>query len=100
MQLCIVHVKATQRHHYIEVTDRRFNPRLITITQGDRVWWLWDRFKVGCAVNYPKQGILFYYTSYIFMTESRVLIGPLITITCQVLILLITKRTCEYSRKR
>ncbi|XP_071807408.1 uncharacterized protein [Asterias amurensis] len=45
MQLCIVHVKATQRHHYIEVTDRRFNPRLITITQGDRVWWLWDRFK-------------------------------------------------------
>lgn len=47
MQLCIVHVKATQRHHYIEVTDRRFNPRLLNVSQGDRVWWLWDRFKVS-----------------------------------------------------
>ncbi|XP_022109023.1 uncharacterized protein LOC110989168 isoform X2 [Acanthaster planci] len=45
MQLCVVHVKATQRHHCVEVTDRRFQPRLLTITQGDRVWWLWDRFK-------------------------------------------------------
>ena len=35
-----------------------------------------------------------YYTSYIFMTESRALIGPFI-IMCQVLILLTTKRARE-----
>ena len=39
-----------------------------------------------------------YYTSYIFMTESRVLIGPF-TITSQVLILLTAKRIRKYSRK-
>ncbi|XP_054751259.2 uncharacterized protein LOC129257055 [Lytechinus pictus] len=43
--LCVVEVKETQRHHSIDVTDKRFSPSLLTIQEGDRVWWNWDRFK-------------------------------------------------------
>ncbi|XP_077978814.1 uncharacterized protein LOC144434231 [Glandiceps talaboti] len=43
--LCIVQVKEIQREFRIEVTDRKFNPRLIRIHEGDRVWWEWDRLK-------------------------------------------------------
>ena len=46
MHLCIVHVKEAPRHYGIEVTDRRFNPRLLTVKTGDRVWWHWNKFKV------------------------------------------------------
>ncbi|XP_030855934.1 uncharacterized protein LOC577931 [Strongylocentrotus purpuratus] len=43
--LCVVEVQETQRHHSIDVTDKRFSPALLTIQEGDRVWWTWDRFK-------------------------------------------------------
>ncbi|XP_071487386.1 uncharacterized protein [Diadema antillarum] len=43
--LCVVEVESGQRQHWIDVTDVRFNPRLLTIQEGERVWWSWDRFQ-------------------------------------------------------
>ncbi|XP_041347758.1 uncharacterized protein LOC121367568 [Gigantopelta aegis] len=41
--MCIVHVREAQREHKIEVLDRSFQPMILLIEQGDRVWWHWDR---------------------------------------------------------
>ncbi|XP_071961343.1 uncharacterized protein [Antedon mediterranea] len=45
LQLCIVQVKEIQREHKVDVTDIRFNPRILTIEEGDKVWWEWSRLK-------------------------------------------------------
>ncbi|XP_070557721.1 uncharacterized protein [Ptychodera flava] len=41
--LCVVQVKEIQEEYRVQVTDRNFNPRLLTIQEGDRVWWEWSR---------------------------------------------------------
>ncbi|XP_033114658.1 uncharacterized protein LOC117115100 [Anneissia japonica] len=45
LQLCIIQVKEIQREHKIDVTDTRYNPKLLTIHEGDKVWWEWSRLK-------------------------------------------------------
>ena len=35
------------REHKVEVLDRSFQPMILLIEQGDRVWWHWDRIRVS-----------------------------------------------------
>ena len=34
------------REFLIEVSDRAFNPAILVIEEGDRIWWSWDKEKV------------------------------------------------------
>lgn len=34
------------REYKIEVTDTRFDPQIIVIEEGDRLWWEWKQDKV------------------------------------------------------
>ncbi|XP_076447663.1 uncharacterized protein LOC143284653 isoform X3 [Babylonia areolata] len=43
--LCIVCVHAVSREYRIEILDRSFQPMILLIEEGDRVWFSWDRFK-------------------------------------------------------
>ncbi|XP_063446523.1 uncharacterized protein LOC134726026 isoform X8 [Mytilus trossulus] len=42
---CAVHVRETQREYKVELLDRSFQPMILLIEEGDRVWWFWDKFK-------------------------------------------------------
>ncbi|XP_055958273.1 uncharacterized protein LOC126828357 [Patella vulgata] len=43
--LCIVHVLDAIREYKLEILDRSFQPMILLIEEGDRVWFLWDKFK-------------------------------------------------------
>jgi len=34
------------REYEIEILDREFDPPIIVIQEGDRIWWYWDKDKV------------------------------------------------------
>lgn len=36
----------TYREYKVELLDRSFQPMILLIEEGDRVWWFWDKFKV------------------------------------------------------
>ncbi|CAC5396477.1 unnamed protein product [Mytilus coruscus] len=42
---CAVHVRESQREYKVELLDRSFQPMILLIEEGDRVWWFWDKFK-------------------------------------------------------
>ena len=44
---CIVHVREVQREYKIEVLDEMFQPAIVVIEQGDRIWWHWKKDDVG-----------------------------------------------------
>jgi hypothetical protein len=35
------------REYKVEISDRAFHPPVLLIETGDRVWWYWDKYKVG-----------------------------------------------------
>ena len=35
------------REYKVEVRDRSFNPPIMVIEEGDRIWWFWDKNKVS-----------------------------------------------------
>ena len=37
----------------MEVLDRSFAPPILVIEEGDRVWWTWNKEKVGSDVLLP-----------------------------------------------
>lgn len=43
---CVVHVRETQREFRVEIMDRSYQPMILLIEEGDRVWWSWDKLKV------------------------------------------------------
>lgn len=43
----VVHVRERQQEYKIEVLDRSFDPPIVVIEEGDRIWWHWDRQKVA-----------------------------------------------------
>ncbi|CAH1782616.1 unnamed protein product [Owenia fusiformis] len=43
--LCVVHVRECPREHQVEILDRTFNPMILLIDEGDRVWFQWDKVK-------------------------------------------------------
>ncbi|XP_033744669.1 uncharacterized protein LOC117330483 isoform X1 [Pecten maximus] len=42
---CVVHVREAQREFRVEILDRSFQPMILLVEEGDRVWWSWDKFK-------------------------------------------------------
>ena len=48
---CIVHVRERQREYNIAVQDTQFSPPIIVIEEGDRIWWHWNKDKVGIFVS-------------------------------------------------
>ncbi|XP_052779768.1 uncharacterized protein LOC128217013 isoform X4 [Mya arenaria] len=42
---CVVHVRETQREYRVEIMDRAYQPMILLIEEGDRVWWSWDKAK-------------------------------------------------------
>jgi plastocyanin len=48
--LCIVKVNNSAREHRIDIFDNGFKPSLLCVTEGDSVWWHWDRRK-ACFLN-------------------------------------------------
>lgn len=44
---CVVHVRETQREYRVDIMDRSFQPMILLIEEGDRVWWSWDKQKVS-----------------------------------------------------
>ena len=42
----VVHVRERQQEYKVEVLDRSFNPPIVVIEEGDRIWWQWDKVKV------------------------------------------------------
>ncbi|KAK3579080.1 hypothetical protein CHS0354_029940 [Potamilus streckersoni] len=45
MHYCAVRVTEIAREYRVEVGDRSFNPMILLIEEGDRVWWSWDKNK-------------------------------------------------------
>ena len=43
---CAVQVHETQREFKVEILDRSYQPMILLIEEGDRVWWGWDKQKV------------------------------------------------------
>ncbi|XP_025107507.1 uncharacterized protein LOC112572161 isoform X5 [Pomacea canaliculata] len=43
--LCVVCVQSSPREYKVEVLDRSFQPMILLIEEGDRVWFSWDRLK-------------------------------------------------------
>ncbi|XP_046358181.2 uncharacterized protein LOC124136325 [Haliotis rufescens] len=43
--LCVVQVREAPREHKIEILDRSFQPMILLIEEGDRVWFYWDKHK-------------------------------------------------------
>ena len=43
---CAVHVRDTNREFRVEIQDRSYQPMILLIEEGDRVWWSWDKQKV------------------------------------------------------
>ncbi|XP_067685414.1 uncharacterized protein [Haliotis asinina] len=43
--LCVVQVREAPREHKIEILDRSFQPMILLIEEGDRVWFHWDKHK-------------------------------------------------------
>ena len=35
-------VRPIEKEHKIKVTDKTFEPVMLVVNQGDRVWWKWD----------------------------------------------------------
>ncbi|CAL1538548.1 unnamed protein product [Lymnaea stagnalis] len=44
-QLGIIHVLDCSVEHKIEITDDHFEPMILAIQEGDRVWWEWKKDK-------------------------------------------------------
>ena len=47
------------REYEIEILDREFDPPIIVIQEGDRVWWYWDKDKVKSSQWSPQKVLLF-----------------------------------------
>ncbi|KAK3103976.1 hypothetical protein FSP39_023382, partial [Pinctada imbricata] len=45
VHLCAVRVNECKREYKVEILDRSFNPPVVLVETGDRVWWYWDKFK-------------------------------------------------------
>ncbi|ELT90741.1 hypothetical protein CAPTEDRAFT_219540 [Capitella teleta] len=43
MYTCLVHVRERQREFRIEIMDQNFDPPILVIDEGDRVWWHWEK---------------------------------------------------------
>uniref|UniRef100_A0A1I8IHZ5 PKD domain-containing protein n=1 Tax=Macrostomum lignano TaxID=282301 RepID=A0A1I8IHZ5_9PLAT len=41
--LCIVHVHDCYGEHRVEITDRSFEPAILVVNAGDRVWFQWSK---------------------------------------------------------
>lgn len=41
--MCVVEVMQSYREHSVEILDNKFNPGRITIEEGDRVWFHWNK---------------------------------------------------------
>ena len=37
------------REYRVEIQDIKFQPAVIVIQQGDRVWWGWDKLRVSAS---------------------------------------------------
>ena len=55
---CAVHVRDTNREFRVEIQDRSYQPMILLIEEGDRVWWSWDKQKVVALSKKTKQIIL------------------------------------------
>lgn len=44
--LCLVRVRNSAREHKIDVFDDGFEPSLLSVTEGDSVWWHWNKKNV------------------------------------------------------
>ena len=49
----------------MEVRDRSFNPPILVIEEGDRIWWFWDKNKVSCS------NCLFYVKSFLCKVNDK-----------------------------
>ena len=47
---CAVQVRETQREYKVDILDRSYQPMILLIEEGDRVWWNWDKQKVQFVV--------------------------------------------------
>ena len=46
------------REFEVEILDREFDPPILVIQEGDRVWWYWDKDKVRSSQWSPDNGPL------------------------------------------
>ncbi len=52
--VCIVEVIKAHRDHVVDIFDNKFSPGRITIEEGDRVWFTWNKEKVNLTVKSNK----------------------------------------------
>ncbi|KAL5013162.1 hypothetical protein ScPMuIL_007432 [Solemya velum] len=43
IHLCVVHVREAQREHKVEILDRCYQPMILLIEEGDKIWFSWDK---------------------------------------------------------
>ena len=59
----ITTVSLTSRREYeIQILDREFDPPILVIQEGDRVWWHWEQDKVCITRQDTAPKLLFSFT--------------------------------------
>ena len=53
------------REFEVEILDREFDPPILVIQEGDRVWWYWDKDKVRSSQWSPDNGPLVFLNAYL-----------------------------------